>query len=341
MRLPNGYGSITKLSGNRRKPWIVRITKEYDDEGRQKREVLGYYETRKKALEALSSYNENPYDIEASRLTFSQLYDKWSESRYKEISASAARTYKAAYAYCKPLYDTMLADIKTPQLQDIIDYADVGATTRARIHSLFRLMFAYAMKYDYIKKDYSEYVKRPTVTVEKEKKPFSAEEIQRIYQKALDGEHYAKILCIMIYTGWRPAELCEMSFGEGIDLEEMTATGGKKTQAGKNRVVPFCEKVIPFVKDFADSGYKAITVDTEGERLNYNKLYNRLTDYMKEMGLEHIPYECRHTFATMLDNNNINTKIKKLLMGHASTDVTEKVYTHKTIEQLREAVNSL
>lgn len=48
------------MSGNRRKPFMVRITKEYDDEGRQKREVLGYYETRKKALEALASYNDNP-----------------------------------------------------------------------------------------------------------------------------------------------------------------------------------------------------------------------------------------------------------------------------------------
>lgn len=161
MRLPNGYGSITKLSGNRRKPFIVRITKEYDDNGKQIREVLGYYETRKKALEALAAYNENPYDIEASKLTFSQLYEKWSESKYKEISASAVRTYKSAYSYCKPIYDAPLSEIKTPQLQDIVDYADVGVTTRARIQSLFRLMFDYAMKYDYIKKDYSEFVKRP------------------------------------------------------------------------------------------------------------------------------------------------------------------------------------
>ena len=59
---------------------------------------------------------------------------------------------------------------------------------------------------------------------------------------------------------------------------------------------------------------------------------------------DHIPYECRHTFATMLDNNDTNPKIKKLkklLLGHSSNDVTEKVYTHKTIEQLRLAVNKL
>jgi integrase len=43
----------------------------------------------------------------------------------------------------------------------------------------------------------------------------------------------------------------------------------------------------------------------------------------------------------MLDNKNTNVKIKKMLMGHASTDVTEKVYTHKTIEQLKSAVDAL
>lgn len=341
MRLPNGYGSITKLSGNRRKPFMVRITKDYDDEGRQKRIVLGYYETRKKALEALSTYNENPYDIEASKITFSQLYKMWSEEKYKEISASAARTYKSAYSYCKPLYDLMLSEIKAPQMQDIVDYADVGATTRAGIQSLFKLMFKYAMKYDYIKKDYSEFVKRPTIIVENDRKPFTAQEVDFIYQSALFGNHYAKILSILIYTGWRPAELCELTFENDIDLKEMTAIGGKKTKAGENRIIPFCNKIIPFIKEFHKKGYKAITVDTNGKYLNYNKLYRRLKDYLKEIGLNHIPYECRHTFATMLDNKDINTKIKKLLMGHASTDVTEKVYTHKTIEQLRNAVNSL
>jgi len=76
MRLPNGYGSITKLSGNRRKPYIVRLTTGYDDEGRQLRKVLGYFATRKAALEALAAYSENPYDIDASKITFSQLYEK-------------------------------------------------------------------------------------------------------------------------------------------------------------------------------------------------------------------------------------------------------------------------
>lgn len=62
MRLPNGYGSITKLSGKRRKPFMVRITTGYDNEGKQLMSVLGYYTTRNEALAMLAEYNKNPYN---------------------------------------------------------------------------------------------------------------------------------------------------------------------------------------------------------------------------------------------------------------------------------------
>ena len=338
MRLPNGYGSVTKLSGKRRRPYVVKITTGYDDEGRQLRKALGYYPTRKQALEALVSFSESPYDIDGAKITFSQLYEQWSEEKYKEITASAARTYKSAYSYCSALYDISIRDIRTPQMQDIVDNADVGATTRARIQSLFRLMFTFALKYDYITKDYSKFVKRPQIE-ETERKPFSEEEIEKLW--ADQENHYAKILLILIYTGWRPTELCQMTFNDGIDMKELTMKGGIKTQAGKGRIVPICDKIAPLCQYFYESGYIGIATDTEGNALNYGKLYRILKDYLCKNDFNHIPYECRHTFATLLDNQNINSKIKKMLMGHSSNDVTEKVYTHKTIEQLRTAVNTI
>ena len=63
MKLPNGYGSIIKLSGNRRKPYQVRITKGFTDEGKQIYMYLGYFAKRDEALIALSEYNSSPYDI--------------------------------------------------------------------------------------------------------------------------------------------------------------------------------------------------------------------------------------------------------------------------------------
>ena len=35
MKLPNNYGSVYKLSGNRRRPYIAKITIGYNNKGKQ------------------------------------------------------------------------------------------------------------------------------------------------------------------------------------------------------------------------------------------------------------------------------------------------------------------
>ena len=62
---------------------------------------------------------------------------------------------------------------------------------------------------------------------------------------------------------------------------------------------------------------------------------------MKKLGMEHIPHECRHTMRTRLDNENVNANVINLIMGHSGGSVGERVYTHKTIGQLKEAVEKL
>ena len=69
MKLPNGYGSVTKLSGNRRKPYLARvtlgwITDEQTGKTVQNRVPLGTFKTKKEALQALAEYGANPYDIQ-------------------------------------------------------------------------------------------------------------------------------------------------------------------------------------------------------------------------------------------------------------------------------------
>lgn len=56
MKLPNGYGSVTKLSGNRRKPYLARvtlgwITDEQTGKTVQNRVPLGTFKTKKEALQ--------------------------------------------------------------------------------------------------------------------------------------------------------------------------------------------------------------------------------------------------------------------------------------------------
>ena len=51
--------------------------------------------------------------------------------------------------------------------------------------------------------------------------------------------------------------------------------------------------------------------------------------------MQHVPHECRHTFRSRLDSAGANRVCIDRLMGHKSGNTGERVYTHKTIEELR------
>lgn len=337
MRFPNGYGSIAKLSGKRRKPyWVRKAVTKWNEKGYPIYETIGYYSTKSEAITALSDYNKSPYMLKDAP-TFSELYEKWSEKKYTEISPSAVRTYKSAYSYCTELYDLKMSEIKAAHLQNVIDTADVGCTTRARIKTLYNLMYEYAVINEIVSKDYSKYVKPPKVSVTEEKVPFTINEINTLWKHS--DLIIVKAILINIYTGFRAGELVALRVPEGININEMYFKGGSKTEAGKDRVVPMHHDIIQLVKELT-AEHDCLLYDGNGA-MDYSKYYRCFIQTMNELGMQHKPHECRHTFATLLDNAGANKVAVKRLMGHASKNVTDKVYTHKDVEQLQKAVELL
>lgn len=83
MKRGNGEGSITKLKGNRRRPYLARGPAEYDPEtGRGKRLILGSYRTRAEAGRCLVEYSRSPskpYNITLGALW--QMYNDQQRSR--------------------------------------------------------------------------------------------------------------------------------------------------------------------------------------------------------------------------------------------------------------------
>lgn len=55
----------------------------------------------------------------------------------------------------------------------------------------------------------------------------------------------------------------------------------------------------------------------------------------------HTTHDCRHTVATLLDNAGANETAKRRILGHAGGDITERVYTHKGLRQLRKCIELL
>ena len=57
--------------------------------------TLGYYATRREAEMALNEYLEEPYNISDKDITFSELYEKWSDSYWLLIPALLLRCFFA------------------------------------------------------------------------------------------------------------------------------------------------------------------------------------------------------------------------------------------------------
>lgn len=61
LKLPNGFGCIKKLTGNRRKPYAAFLGSKIDDEKPQMcpKRVIGYYDSWYSAYNTLSDFNRN------------------------------------------------------------------------------------------------------------------------------------------------------------------------------------------------------------------------------------------------------------------------------------------
>ena len=62
---------------------------------------------------------------------------------------------------------------------------------------------------------------------------------------------------------------------------------------------------------------------------------------MEKHGWEHTCHDTRHTFVTMAKEAGMNEYILKLIVGHAVADITERIYTHRSIEQLHEEIQKI
>ena len=65
-------------------------------------------------------------------------------------------------------------------------------------------------------------------------------------------------------------------------------------------------------------------------------------DKLDELGIEkHTPHDCRHTFSMLCDKYGVNENDKKTMLGHAFQDVTNKVYRHRSLEELRKQIEKI
>ena len=228
MKLPNGYGSVIKLSRHRRKPYAARVTVGWTDDGKQIKEYLGTFQTRQKALNALANYNQNPFDVDLRKLTFAEVYNLW--CRYKFKGNPIKPVYVAAYKNLDALHNLAFAGIRKRHIQAVIDACPLSVQAKSHMKSVCSQMFKYAIDQEIVTTNYATLVELPVKEDSEIHKPFTREELANLWRHTDDlGAKVALILC---YTGLRPTELAKIKTAD-VDLAARCMKGGIKNKSGQ------------------------------------------------------------------------------------------------------------
>lgn len=359
MRLPNGYGSVHKLSGKRRNPWAVRKTSGWDiKDGKLIRSYVyvGYYPNKAQALQALAEYNANPFEIRPD-LTFAEVYDKWSERKFEEISRSNINGYNAAYNLCSALHNIKFADIKLVHLQTVIDKADKNYPTLKKVKVLFNQLFDYAVMNEIISKDKHivEYVNIGKAEKSDLHYRFTNDEIDTMWKWSA-GNEYIQVILMLIYSGVRPGELFNVK-KSNVNLDEKSIYIEKGKTANATRKVPIHDRVFPFYEYWMEKDTEYLIAQINGKKINFESSHKQYTEtywkpLLQDMGIyqyknergeikEHTPDDTRHTFTTMWKEKHLDEAMRRKIQGHSGQGIGEMVYTHYEFEKLREEMNKL
>lgn len=350
MRLPNGYGSVIKLSGKRRNPYLVRKTAgwHYDkekDKHVQDYLIIGYAPTKSDGLQMLAEFNKNPLDLLNAKTTFQEVFEKWSEGKFPTISKSNINGYNASYKLCGVLYKKAFREIRLADLQYVVDNCGKNYPTLRKLKVLFGQMYSYAMKNDICYKDYSEFV---DIVKYKNRNPnkmdrnkFTKDDIKRFWE--LKDDKYYQTILMLIYTGVRISELLNLKKKDVFLDKQYFEVLSSKTENGI-RKVPIADKILPFFKSWYHDTDSEYLLHTEnGEQFKYRNYYDSyFLPLMKNLGLEQTPHCCRHTCISMLAEAKVDQTTIKKIVGHSGAmTLTEKVYTHLDIEELINAINKI
>ena len=342
MKNANGTGSIIKLSGKRRRPYALKITTGYTIDGKQLRKIIGYFETRKDALNSLLEYNQNK-NIFISDITFKNVYDMWSKSHFENITENTAKAIEYLYKtnLCR-LNDYKIKDIKLIELQSFINIlkdSGLSSGTLKQIKSILNMVFNYALKNEYINKNMVEFLDIGKFKKVIERKIFTSEEIKILWDN--EGQRDIDIILILIYTGLRVNELLKLENTQ-INIENRYIRTGSKTEAGKDRLIPLNYKILPLITRHIKLNNKYLFQNNKGNCLlycNYRRTFKKIIQTLSLQ--EHTIHDTRHTFATLLSNADADKTSIKNIIGHSNYGTTEKIYTHKDIEELKKAVDLL
>lgn len=304
---------IQKVKGACKRPYVVYS-------------VVGYYATYDEAVDALQQIRQSP--------TLTNVYEMWLPSHAKSVSTNTLNNYGSAFAHLVTIHNVEIGDITYLQLQSIIDHmlsTELSYSSCKKVRTLISQLFDYAIINGWCSTNYAKFLNLGHNKPVRPHKPFTTQAINRLWR--LESP-LNDIPLILLYTGMRASELINLKARDINRKQRTMRITSAKTKSGI-RTIPIHDRIWSIIERRLDAVYVIHECRT------YSSLSREFNKAMRAINTKHTTHDCRHTFATRLDNEGANYNAKRLLLGHASGNVTDGVYTHKSLGQLRKAIRLL
>lgn len=236
-----------------------------------------------------------------------------------------------------------VADLTQSMLQILLnDMRGKSQTTIRSVYNDLLLVLRHAYIDGHINKDLSVGLIKPKAKKQDTRRALTKEEREAVIAVAqTDRRYYAYLF--MILCGARPSEAFAIR-KEDIDFNRETVhITGTKTEAS-DRVVPCPRIILPIAEK---SLYGLITVSKTGLKVSKEaqvriwhsfkadchkylggEFYRNAPCAPYPFGQDLTPYNLRHEYCTDLARKDVDIRITQKLMGHASYEMTLKVYTN-------------
>lgn len=359
MRLPNGFGQITELKSQRlRNPFRAMVTVGKTDTGKPICKLLqpqAYFKTYNDAYAALMEHHRNPYEASGD-ITVEELFKEWVALKEKEgITITNLRELNRNWKYCSAIYKMRIQDVRTQHIRDCVENGEAiicgkkptaNAQAQRKIKTLLNQLFDYALSYDLVAKNYArnyqipKNIIRESTIIDSPHISYTDEEMKLLWNNVEEQE--AQMILVQCYSSWRPQEIMKLKISD-VDLNVWTFTGGMKTEAGKDRVVP----IHPAIREIVKQNYdKAVKYNCEylfnrmdlrsGKMVPYT--YHRFEETLKylvnsrHLDTRHRLHDGRKQFVTMCKRYDVDEYAIKRFVGHSIQDITERVYTDRDLD---------
>lgn len=373
-RLPNGFGSIKKLSGRRTNPYAVHPTaSEVDDKGYPiTPKAIAYAKDWYTAFGILSAYNAGTYKpgqeivFDDTQITDNfvndiiSAYNYGISNRKSELDMSFAEVYDQYIRWDFGEMDSCTDPAKLRRLKTrkrsmtaayrncetlhnrifrSLKYADLQAVIdecplKHASKELIIVLFHKMYKYADIS-DIQKEDRSRHVTIKTDDDDTAGIPFTDTELRRI-WENRDDPVLEMVFIMCLSGFRIQAYTNISVNLQDGYFQGGLKTKSGTGRIVPIHSAIYDLVKRRMQRENGMMEISTQ----HFRKL---MYASLERIGVEkHTPHDCRDTFATLCDRAKVDKTYLKRLMGHSlSSDITEEKYIHPSLKSLREEIEKI